>query len=109
LYAIGAGGWLALSVLHARGPTQNASVAELAYRMLEAKFLAENARSVGQRTTLVALKSTHAPNSARENLWVFDAAVIDSVRASWERDRARPLPSDALKLLNAELTSSGQL
>ena len=104
--AIGAGAWAALGSLYARGPIKNCSVTEAAYRLLEAKFTAETARSVGSETDFVAMSAAQHFDDGKCRAWWLDDSSIDRIRAAWKSERNRPVPLDAMSVLTSELAAT---
>ena len=76
--------------------------AEIAYRLLGAKFVSEGA-AIGKPTTAVVIP----PNGATPH--VFSDSEIDRVRDEWDREQSRPTPKAALEVIMAHSVMNGVL
>jgi hypothetical protein len=68
---------------------------DIAYRLLGAKFVAENARDVGKTTTAVVV----APDMGGAH--EFSENEIEQVRQAWAREQSQPTPEAALGVITA--------
>jgi hypothetical protein len=105
-HAVGAGSLAALGWLSMNSNFRfDKKVTEIGYRLCEAKFVAETARSVGGYTLLVAL----FPDGVTTHIVLLDNG--DAIRKSWESRRNQPGTPEALAeirgALKAELEKRG--
>jgi hypothetical protein len=68
---------------------------DIVYRLLAAKFVAEDASYVGKTTT------AFVTSADRGGLHEFSENEIEQIRAEWRRDQERPTPEAALKVIQA--------
>jgi hypothetical protein len=100
-YAIGEGAWAALGWLHTNDDFRfSDSFAHVAYRLCEAKYAAENARSVGARSTVLAV---HFSSGAISPLML---SPDDPPRKSWEAIRNADPSGNALDWLANTLAAN---
>jgi hypothetical protein len=92
-WAIGAGAWAALGSLYSHGEEMRRydHLNKIVYRLCEAKFIAETARSVGSGMTLV-----NVSNFDGSGFQLF-IAEKDPIRAAWTKQRDSPIPAEALE------------
>jgi hypothetical protein len=95
-HAIGAGSWAALGWLSTKTAVAfTQSIPAIVYRLCEAKFAAETARSVGDRTVvLVSFK-----DGAAVPVILHGAPIENAVRTAWDSQRKQPSPPEALEVL----------
>ena len=97
-HAIGAGAWAAFASLYTHKYWATASVSQIVYRLCEAKFLSEMARSVGSVTMVRVLfdddsKSTFTVTNDN-----------DVIRQEWLRYRGRALPENVLNSIDERIS-----
>lgn len=90
-HAIGTGAWSAQGSLFANDFRGAVGLSEAVYRVCEAKFVSETARSVGTEITVV---NVFFPDGTDSELYIDQDNVI---RAAWERHRNLPVPPEAIK------------
>lgn len=84
--AIGSGAYLAMGALHQKPIPFN--LPGTVYRLLEAKFVSETATHVGESTTMLVLAANGTWGEITES-------EIKKVRAIWQKERAKSIPSAA--------------
>jgi hypothetical protein len=89
-YAIGAGAWAALGSLYASDVRSARSTNRVVYRLCEAKFLSEIARSVGGLMTVV---NVFYADGSDYSLFINDE---DPIRIAWKKQRSAPIPQEAI-------------
>lgn len=96
--AIGSGAWAAYTTLTSLRYMTGAPVEECVYKMLAAKFVAEeSADGVGEESMFAVVDNHHRLN----NLWSLTDQIISHLRVQWKE---RPLvPSDACQLVKGAL------
>jgi hypothetical protein len=89
-HAIGTGAWSAQGSLFAGGLSSAGTENEAIYRVCEAKFVSEVARSVGTKTTVLHVYSSGGSESV---LYIDDDSPI---KAAWKRQRNMKPPARAI-------------
>lgn len=89
--AIGSGAQIAIASLNMR-PISHLTPAQLIYRVLEAKFTAENSSHVGTATT-VFIANRNEPTT------LLSTRTIELIRDMWKRSRMEPPSADIDKLI----------
>ena len=102
---IGAGWVLADAALTAR-PLPVDSKTEMMYRICEAKFAAEGARSVGRETVLSFWNSPTTTPLGNTLERFLNRINIEAIRREWARDLARKLPKKALETIQHAYSGS---
>lgn len=100
MWAIGSGDYTALSTLFFAAKqhrfNQNKSLEEALYVSLAAKFMAESAEGVGERTFLVVNQANHLSGYFKND------GFIHKYRKRWFEEHAPKWPEEEIKLLKAE-------
>jgi len=94
-HAIGAGGWAALGSLFTGGLRSASTLSEAVYRVCEAKFVSEIARSVGREITVV---NVYFSDGTSFGPYYIDEGHV--IRKSWESQRNLPAPPAAIEALD---------
>jgi 20S proteasome alpha/beta subunit len=89
--AIGSGSLMALAALNRKPLT--ASLSEVIYRLLDAKFSSETASDVGKKTHVIAMDRSG-------KFGIMSQKHIEHVRTIWEATLKQPEPSEALKIID---------
>ena len=89
--AIGSGTAIAMASLNLR-PTEHLQPAQLAYRVLEAKFAAENSSAVGKSTSVLFANRGQATT-------FLTFRSIQRIRELWEQSRFNPPPDEINKII----------
>jgi CubicO group peptidase (beta-lactamase class C family) len=102
-HAIGAGSWAALGWLSTQKAVAfSPSIPDIVYKLCEAKFAAETARSVGPRTVvLVSFK-----NGSVAPIVLHGAPIQNAVRTAWESRIHQPSSPEALELIERALLNA---
>lgn len=94
--AIGSGAWMALAALNRKPITPSvivtSNIAEIVYRLLDAKFSSETASGVGRKTHVVIMGRGGKTGYLREE-------EIEKLRSIWEQHTRAPEPENALNLI----------
>lgn len=105
-YGVIGSGWVLAEASLTSRPLPIDFKVNMIYRLCEAKFTAEGARSVGRETVLSFWDSptTHPLGETRERF--LQRINIEVIRKAWEKDRDRKLPAKALLTLKQSLSGS---